>query len=192
MDSDLHDPTCNAQDVVDHIRRLPNISSVLRYMIYNRTMYHVRDGFAPTAYSGSSAHTEHIHFTGAWSQAADNNTSFDYRLDEVGDPMPTVADIWGAEFGPDNNRVTASQLLARAAADAASAKASAAAALATTAAIAKTVNAIAVDDAGDAQEIAARVVAGLKTSDPASTAAALQAVLGLDAARAVGQILAGS
>jgi hypothetical protein len=77
MDSDLRDPTCNAQDVVDHIRRLPNVSNVIRYMIYNRKMYHSRDGFAPTPYTGSSAHTEHIHFTGAWTQAADNNTSFD-------------------------------------------------------------------------------------------------------------------
>jgi hypothetical protein len=191
MDSDLRDPSCNAQDVVDHIRRLPNVSTVIRYMIYNRKMYHSRDGFAPTAYTGSSAHTEHIHFTGAWTQAADNNTSFDYRLDEVGDAMPTVSEIWGAEFGPDNARVTASQMLARASADAAAAKASAAAALATAAAIAKKVDAIAVDEAGDAQDIAQRVVAALKGTDPAATAAALKAVLG-PAAKAVGQILATS
>lgn len=72
-----------AQQLVDHVRALPGISSVLRYMIYNRKMYHERDDWAPTAYTGPSAHTEHIHFSGAWSQAADNNQSFDYRLEEI-------------------------------------------------------------------------------------------------------------
>lgn len=91
MDSDLSMHGVDAQDVVDHIRALPNVASVLRYMIYNRTMYHSRDGFAPTPYTGSSAHTEHVHFEGAWSQAADNNTGFDYRLEDL--VMPTAQEI---------------------------------------------------------------------------------------------------
>jgi hypothetical protein len=91
MDTDLGEPGANAQMVVDHIRRLPDVGTVLRYMIYNGKMYHVRDGFAPTAYTGPSPHTEHVHFSGAWSQASDNNTSFDYRLDDVN--MPTVDEI---------------------------------------------------------------------------------------------------
>jgi hypothetical protein len=91
MDNDLRESGTSAQEVVDHIRKLPGISSVIRYMIYNRKMYHSRDGFAPTAYSGPSPHTEHIHFEGAWSQAADNNTSFNYKLNEVGD-MPLTND----------------------------------------------------------------------------------------------------
>lgn len=87
MDSDLREAGATAQQVVDHLRRLPGLAGVIRYMIYNRTMYHSRDGFAPTPYTGASAHTEHIHFTGAFTQAADDNESFDYRLDEIGDPM---------------------------------------------------------------------------------------------------------
>lgn len=90
-DTDFHESGTTAQDIVDHIRHLPNIGSVLRYMIYNRKMYHVSNGFSPTTYTGPSAHTEHIHFSGAWTQAADNNTSFDYRLDDVN--MPTVDEI---------------------------------------------------------------------------------------------------
>lgn len=90
-DTDLREAGTTAQELVDHIRHLPNIGSVLRYMIYNRKMYHVSNGFSPTTYTGPSAHTEHIHFSGAWSQAADNNTSFDYRLDDVN--MPSVDDI---------------------------------------------------------------------------------------------------
>jgi hypothetical protein len=83
-------PGVDAQAVVDHIRALPGVASVIRYMIYNRREYHERNGFAPTAYTGASAHTEHIHFSGAFSQAADNNTSFDYRLEEI--PVALTAD----------------------------------------------------------------------------------------------------
>lgn len=93
MDSDLNEPGTTAQMLVDHLRALPNFATVIRYVIFNRTMYHERDGFAPTAYTGASAHTEHIHFSGAWSDAADENTTFDYRLDEVGDMALTDADI---------------------------------------------------------------------------------------------------
>lgn len=91
MDNDLREEGTDAQQIVDHIRRLPDVATVLRYMIYNRKIYHVRDMFEPVAYTGPSPHTEHIHFEGAWMQAADNNTTFDYRLDEVGEaPMTPV------------------------------------------------------------------------------------------------------
>lgn len=106
MDSDLHEPGTTAQMLVDHIRRLPGVSAVIRYMIYDRTMYHSRDGFAPTAYTGPSAHTEHIHFEGAWSQAADDNVTFDFRLNEVGimpltddDVAKVVRAVWAFDPG---------------------------------------------------------------------------------------------
>jgi peptidoglycan hydrolase-like protein with peptidoglycan-binding domain len=63
-------------------------------MIYNHFEYHERDNFEPTPYAGSSPHEEHIHFEFAWTNAADENTTFDYRLDEIGD-----ADM----FLPTNN-----------------------------------------------------------------------------------------
>lgn len=91
MDVDLGEPGTTAQMLVDHLRALPGLASVIRYMIYNRREYHVADGFAPKPYTGASAHTEHIHFSGARSQAADQDTSFDYRLEEVG-VMPLTAD----------------------------------------------------------------------------------------------------
>lgn len=85
MDSDLREPGTSAQMLVDHLRSLPGLSSVIRYMIYDHKMYHSRDGFAPTAYTGASGHEEHIHFEGAWSQYADNNTTFDFKFGEVGE-----------------------------------------------------------------------------------------------------------
>ncbi len=81
--SRFNDPDVTAQEVVDHIRRLPGVSSVLRYIIYNRKIYSASNGFEAQNYSGSNPHGEHIHFSGAFSQAADNNTTFDFRLDEL-------------------------------------------------------------------------------------------------------------
>jgi hypothetical protein len=93
MDNDLA-PGFDCQMLVDHTRRLPGVASVLRYMIYNRWMYHERDGFAPTPYTGSSAHTEHVHFEGAWSQAADENTTFDYKFEEIPVALTAADKTW--------------------------------------------------------------------------------------------------
>lgn len=82
MDSDLGSGV-TAQELVDHLRALPGVASVIRYMIYNRRMYHERDGFAPTSYTGASPHTEHVHFSGAFSQSADDNTTFNFRLADL-------------------------------------------------------------------------------------------------------------
>ena len=49
MDSDLRFPGMTAQQVVDHIRHLPGVSSVLRYMIYNRKIYKASNGWAAEA-----------------------------------------------------------------------------------------------------------------------------------------------
>ena len=89
MDTDLRYPGVTAQMVVDHIRKLPNVASVLRYIIYNRKIYEASNGCAAGDYTGPSPHTEHIHFSGARSQAADNDTTYDYRLNELtgGDDM---------------------------------------------------------------------------------------------------------
>jgi hypothetical protein len=83
MDSDLRTPGVTAQQVVDHLRALPGISARLRYLIYNRKIYEASNGWKPRAYTGPSPHTEHIHFSGARSQAADNDTTFDYRLEDL-------------------------------------------------------------------------------------------------------------
>lgn len=83
VDSDFRAAPATAQQVVDHIRALPGVGNVLRYMIYNRKIYRASNGWKPEAYTGASAHTEHIHFSGQFTQAADNNTTFDYRLEEI-------------------------------------------------------------------------------------------------------------
>jgi hypothetical protein len=89
MDDDIGGGV-GGQTLVDHLRRLPGLASVIRYMIYNRRQYHERNGFAPTPYTGDNPHTDHIHFEGAWTQAADDNTGFNYRLEEI--PVALTAD----------------------------------------------------------------------------------------------------
>jgi hypothetical protein len=83
MDSDLRTPGVSAQQLVDHIRGLPGVASVLRYVIYDHLIYRASNGWKPQIYTGPSPHTEHVHFSGAWSQAADNNTTFDYHLEDL-------------------------------------------------------------------------------------------------------------
>jgi hypothetical protein len=94
MDTDLRAAPATAQQIVDHIRALPGISSVLRYMIYNRKIYKASNGWKPEPYSGPSPHTEHIHFSGAYSQAADNNTSYDFRLEEIPVSLTAADKTW--------------------------------------------------------------------------------------------------
>lgn len=88
VDKDLNGDV-TMQQVIDHMRRLSNLASVIRYMIFNKKMYHVNDGFAPTSYTGSNGHTEHAHFSGAYSQSADENTSYDYQFHKLGDDVAT-------------------------------------------------------------------------------------------------------
>ena len=83
MTAALGNPNVSTQDLIDHLRSLPDLGTVIRYMIYDRKMYHVDNDFEPVPYTGASAHTEHVHFSGARTQEADNNTSYDYQIWEI-------------------------------------------------------------------------------------------------------------
>lgn len=100
MDSDLRESGTTAQMLVDHLIRLPNLSSVFRYIIFNRKIYRASNSWTAETYTGSNPHTQHIHFSGAYSQAADDNVTFNFQLDEVGH----VA-ITDAEYNTIANRV---------------------------------------------------------------------------------------
>lgn len=87
VDNDLKDPVVTMQMVIDHMRKLPNLASVIRYMIYNKKIYKSQNGFNPETYTGSSSHTEHAHFSGAYSDASDENKTFDFKFNELGDDV---------------------------------------------------------------------------------------------------------
>jgi hypothetical protein len=179
MDSDLH-AGVTAQQLVDHLRALSGLSSVIRYMIYNRRIYRASNGWAAEDYSGPSAHTEHVHFTGAFTQAADNNTTFDYRLGDLvltnDDVAKIVTAIQNADINPDPNS-----------------KSSLSGALWTILGRSNALNDIpdAIDALPTAAENAQAVLAALGTKGPQEIADALRAVLG-DQAAAVGALLAAS
>lgn len=90
MDNNLSEGF-DCQTLVDHIVGLKP-SSVLRYVIYNRRIWKASNGWQSEAYTGASAHTEHVHFSGAYSQAADQNNTFNYRLEELNVPL-TASDL---------------------------------------------------------------------------------------------------
>jgi hypothetical protein len=93
LDDDLRTPGVTMQKVVDHLRALPGVSSVLRYIIYDRTIYEASNGWRGRPYTGPSPHTEHAHFSGQRTQASDENTTFDYRFEELTDMPITDAEI---------------------------------------------------------------------------------------------------
>jgi hypothetical protein len=74
-------------------------------MIYNKKIYKAENNFEPEAYTGASAHTEHGHFSGAYSDSSDENKTFDFKFDELGDTMSVAEVVDGNE---EYNKVTKS------------------------------------------------------------------------------------
>lgn len=102
VDNNLNESGVTFQMVIDHMRKLPGLASVIRYMIYNGKIYNAPD-FEGKTYTGASPHTEHGHFSGAYTQASDNNTKFDFKFDQVGDTMSVAEVVDGNE---EYNKVT--------------------------------------------------------------------------------------
>lgn len=93
LDDDLRSPGVTMQMVTDHVRALPGVSSVLRYWIYDRTIYEASNGWRGRPYTGPSPHTEHAHASGARTQASDENDTFDFRFEELTSVAIEAADI---------------------------------------------------------------------------------------------------
>lgn len=81
VDADLG-PGVSSLALVDHLIRLPKLATVVRYLIHRGRIYHARSGFLAERHTGAP-HDGHIHVEGAWSQAGDTNTTFDYRLEDL-------------------------------------------------------------------------------------------------------------
>lgn len=72
-------------ELVKHLTALPKLGTVVRYLIFDGLIYHVNQGFKPHTFDGDP-HRDHLHVTFAWTEAADDNTTFDYRLEELSMP----------------------------------------------------------------------------------------------------------
>lgn len=85
IDSNTGDPNVSMEDIFQHLIALGKSQGSkfpVRYMIYNRRIARASNNWNLEAYKGASAHTEHIHLSGAYSDAADENY-YNYRLDEL-------------------------------------------------------------------------------------------------------------
>jgi hypothetical protein len=92
MDADLRTPGVTTQQYVDHVRHLPGLASVVRFIIFNGKIYQAVNGFVAETYYGDDQHREHVHVEGTYSQAADNNTTFNFRFEELINVPMTDAD----------------------------------------------------------------------------------------------------
>lgn len=80
--SDDLGPGVSMWDVCRHMAALPNLGRVVRYFIYGTTLWHVNNGFRAARHQGAP-HPTHLHVSFAWSESADDNTTYDYRFEEV-------------------------------------------------------------------------------------------------------------
>lgn len=109
--------------VFEHMAKLPNLRSVVRYFIHQGLIWHERNNFVPEAHDGDP-HPEHGHVTFAFTEAADDNTTFDYRFEELVD-MPlsdaeydriadeVVAKFWASPYGSEAYPTRSARAFAR-------------------------------------------------------------------------------
>lgn len=78
-----------------HRRR---VDDRLQSIIWNRRQCSVNTDWQWTSYSGSNDHTEHAHFESKYTTAQENDTRPWGLVEKWGDDMPSVDDLWNAEF----------------------------------------------------------------------------------------------
>jgi galactitol-specific phosphotransferase system IIB component len=85
LDKDLNEPGLTMDMVVRHLVTGAKAGRFwwLRYIIWDRTIWSKSSGWAPRAYRGQNAHTEHAHINSDFTQAADTVRGVNYRLEDI-------------------------------------------------------------------------------------------------------------
>jgi hypothetical protein len=115
VDNTLRDPRgVTMEQVVQRLLATPADRDRLMYVIYNRRIWRKRNSWRQEAYTGSSPHTEHAHFSG--DPASDENAApwtsvLSFQEDGMNDFDPYgkpagnsrevgvyAADVWGQEY----------------------------------------------------------------------------------------------
>lgn len=108
IDKDLRHPTITMEQVVQlWVKQCrAGLMPWVRYMIYKRRIWHVRDGYTTREYTGSNPHDDHVHITSAFDQKSDNLSNADYFLRYLTRPSapkpptkPQILEVDG-ELGP--------------------------------------------------------------------------------------------
>lgn len=92
-DKDLNDPAgVTAEQLVQTWIGKARAGAMpwLRYLIYNRRIWHKNNGWATQSYTGSDPHTSHIHVNSDFTQFADTVTGTDWYLSELGGATPVA------------------------------------------------------------------------------------------------------
>jgi hypothetical protein len=63
----------------------------VRYIIFNKRIWHKRDNFKTRKYTGSNTHEHHVHVNSDFTQSADNKTGTDWLLKGFGIPKKPAA-----------------------------------------------------------------------------------------------------
>lgn len=90
IDKDLKDSNVTMEDVVQMWVKLARAGRLpyLRYIIFNRRIWHKRDGFQTRTYTGVNKHEHHAHVNSDFSQAADTATGVNWHLNDLGAKAP--------------------------------------------------------------------------------------------------------
>jgi hypothetical protein len=95
VDSDLREPGLSMEAVVQFLlaRCRAGKETRLRYMIYNRRIWEASNDWRERPYTGSSAHTEHAHFSASYDSGKEASTA-SWHLEEIN--MPSLDEIANA------------------------------------------------------------------------------------------------
>jgi hypothetical protein len=113
VDKDLNDPHGATREMViqHYVKKFREGRwAPFRYIIYKGRIWRKTNGWLTETYSGSNGHFEHAHFSGDYSEAADQADNYDFRLNEVGDIMLDTTDkAWIKALLTDDPDVKAAQ-----------------------------------------------------------------------------------
>lgn len=96
VDVDLRQPSdLTLRRVVDHIvdRCRTGAERRLRYVIFQKIIWHVDNEWRPAPYSGSDPHTEHAHFSASYDPLRERNTA-DWNLGEIPVALTLDDKVW--------------------------------------------------------------------------------------------------
>lgn len=92
FDKDLKDPGgVTMEHVVQLLVKLARAGRLphLRYIIFNKRIWHKRDNFVTRTYTGSNKHEGHMHVNSDFTQAADSARGVNWHLTDLGSKPPT-------------------------------------------------------------------------------------------------------
>ena len=112
FDADLRDPSGITMElVIQHWVTLARQGKLwwVRYIIYNKRIWHKRDGYITREYTGDNPHDKHAHVNNDFTQDADEVTGTNWHLTELGAPPPRPSPgpaqlVVDGELGPKTIR----------------------------------------------------------------------------------------